>query len=1182
MSPQSVAFSPDGRFLAVAGSTPDAVAMFSVSAGGVVAPVGLASSTGGSSPASVAFSPDGKLLAVANRGSNSVSMFFVATDGRLTLVSSPVPTGSLPTTLAFSPNGEVLVTSNPGDSSLSTFNVASTGVLSPAGAPFSQFDGPALAFAFCSDEMLVTSNATGSTSSVAVGPAGELSGLSSQSAGLPAYAATCGTSGRWFAKASTFDDTVSLFTVADTGYLGPVGPPVSTGHIPEFVQFSPDETLLATADYGAHSVSMFTVSSNGVLTQAGPPTVAGPGPIALAFSPSGKLLVTVNTGNWTIQPFWVSKRGRLTRIGVPTTTEARPEGIAFSPAGEFLAVANRGDDSVSMYSVWPSGASTAVGSPAQAGSGPVAVAFRADGERLAVANAGDDSVSMFAVSDGGGLTSVGAPAATGDDPEAVAFSPDGSLLATANREDDSVSMFQVSLTGVLTPIGSSITVGDFPSWVAFSPDGALLATANSLDDTVSVFSVSAGGELTSVGTPTQTGSFPTSLEFSPDGTLLATANMGGDSVSAFSVSTSGALTPSGSEATGADPIAVTFNHDGTLLATANRGAGSLSLLRVMPAGGLRPVGSETPAGLAPASVDFSPDGSLLALANENEDTLSVFPLEAPALDAWIPLHPSPATMSTSGVFGFESNYPSTFECSLDGGAFEPCEQDTTFPGLDEGGHILEVRARDLVGNAVATTATWSWLIDRTQPSAPELLAPVGGATGLKTAVDVSWRAATDAGSGMDLYELVVDGEVYRPVADGDCGPVCPPVSVKPLVDGQHTWRVDARDGAGNWASSETRTFTVDAASPSEFTLAGPQDGFATTDSRPTLSWNAAVDAGTGVANYDVLVDEHVVASVDASTTSVTLATALSEGVHRWRVVAYDAHGNKRTSLAHTLVVDVTHPTARLTAAPNPALAGRSVVFDAGQSSDAGSGIARYEWDLDGDGVFERDGEATASLTQSYAEPGTFGVQLRVTDRAGLSATARIDQRITTGSRSRGQLGVSIDDGARFTNDPKVTITAAWPSFASEMLVSNDGGFKAARPYGLRESTAWTLDSSGIERLPKTVYVRFLRGLTVSETYTDDIILDERPPSVLEAHLRPGRHAAQLRLRARDRGLAGLKAVQVTNDRRRPKAKFRAYRATVKLTKRKGERRLKLGKPVFVRVRDRAGNLSTWHVAQRTR
>ena len=115
-------------------------------------------------------------------------------------------------------------------------------------------------------------------------------------------------------------------------------------------------------------------------------------------------------------------------------------------------------------------------------------------------------------------------------------------------------------------------------------------------------------------------------------------------------------------------------------------------------------------------------------------------------------------------------------------------------------------------------------------------------------------------------------------------------------------------------------------------------------------------------------------------------------------------------------------------------------------------------------------------------------------------------------------------------------------------------------------------------------MRFVRGLTVSETYIDDIILDESAPSVTSARVTPstGAGAPLLSIRARDRGLAGVAGVQVTNDPRNPKANYHAYRATLKLVRRPGERRLNVRKKLYVRVRDRAGNTSKWRTVTRAR
>jgi hypothetical protein len=140
-------------------------------------------------------------------------------------------------------------------------------------------------------------------------------------------------------------------------------------------------------------------------------------------------------------------------------------------------------------------------------------------------------------------------------------------------------------------------------------------------------------------------------------------------------------------------------------------------------------------------------------------------------------------------------------------------------------------------------------------------------------------------------------------------------------------------------------------------------------------------------------------------------------------------------------------------------------------------------------------------------------------------------------------------------------------------VANDGGFAGALPLPLAKETAWRLDSSGPERLPKTVYLRFLTGPFASPNFTDDIILDERPPVVDSASVAAPAGTAsasklkkwKLKVKARDSN-SGVRSVQVTANKRKP-GRAIAYkrRLTVKLGSR----------PKFLRARDRAGNFSAW-------
>ncbi|HEX5620422.1 MAG TPA: M36 family metallopeptidase, partial [Solirubrobacteraceae bacterium] len=68
--------------------------------------------------------------------------------------------------------------------------------------------------------------------------------------------------------------------------------------------------------------------------------------------------------------------------------------------------------------------------------------------------------------------------------------------------------------------------------------------------------------------------------------------------------------------------------------------------------------------------------------------------------------------------------------------------------------------------------------------------------------------------------------------------------------------------------------------------------------------------------------------------------------------------------------------------PKPLDVAQAATFDATRSRAGDAPIARYEWDLDGNGSFETDGGTTPTATHSYTETGRYNVGLRVTDANG--------------------------------------------------------------------------------------------------------------------------------------------------------------------------------------------------------
>ena len=80
-------------------------------------------------------------------------------------------------------------------------------------------------------------------------------------------------------------------------------------------------------------------------------------------------------------------------------------------------------------------------------------------------------------------------------------------------------------------------------------------------------------------------------------------------------------------------------------------------------------------------------------------------------DTTIDSGPSGTVSTSSADFAFSSSEPnSTFECSLDGGAFSACTSPKSYTNLSDGSHTLQVRATDAAGNTDATPAARTWTV----------------------------------------------------------------------------------------------------------------------------------------------------------------------------------------------------------------------------------------------------------------------------------------------------------------------------------------------------------------------------------------------------------------------------------------------------------------------------------------
>ncbi|HXV71439.1 MAG TPA: carbohydrate binding domain-containing protein [Acidimicrobiia bacterium] len=157
--------------------------------------------------------------------------------------------------------------------------------------------------------------------------------------------------------------------------------------------------------------------------------------------------------------------------------------------------------------------------------------------------------------------------------------------------------------------------------------------------------------------------------------------------------------------------------------------------------------------------------------------------------------PGSSVSDTTAVFTFSANEPSTFQCRLDGGTFEPCTSPFTYDNLSAGPHTFQVFAVDASYNMDATPAEQTWEI---VTEGTELIGNPGFESGLD-----GWRG--DGSS--NLLARVPGGnssswavEISKSSGGGTCG-----------IDDSPNWVATTEAGtytAGIWARTDTSGITL--------------------------------------------------------------------------------------------------------------------------------------------------------------------------------------------------------------------------------------------------------------------------------------------------------------------------------------------------------------------------------------
>jgi len=284
---------------------------------------------------------------------------------------------------------------------------------------------------------------------------------------------------------------------------------------------------------------------------------------------------------------------------------------------------------------------------------------------------------------------------------------------------------------------------------------------------------------------------------------------------------------------------------------------------------------------------------------------------------------------------------------------------------------IKIQARNSNDSLLCEYKSNEFKIDSDPPADFDLISPVNGAT-----VDLNptfqWESTTDNLSGVDHYELWIDGS---PVESSLQTTNYTLTEQQKLTSGLHTWTVKAVDHAGlvrEALHTWSLTASEDNTPPSPFHLLSPGNNTWTSSTNPLLTWEASSDTGTGLMKYQIYLDDEIaIDSIPPSITS-TNEIPLTPGDHLWYVVAVDSFQNSRKSEeTWTVRMDNVPPMPFSLSQPqdNKWINNTTPTFTWEATSDTSTGIGLFEYQLWCDGSLKVDhisGE-TSSVTLTEAQ-----------------------------------------------------------------------------------------------------------------------------------------------------------------------------------------------------------------------
>ncbi|MGH2691416.1 MAG: Ig-like domain-containing protein [Actinomycetota bacterium] len=277
----------------------------------------------------------------------------------------------------------------------------------------------------------------------------------------------------------------------------------------------------------------------------------------------------------------------------------------------------------------------------------------------------------------------------------------------------------------------------------------------------------------------------------------------------------------------------------------------------------------------------------------------------------ITLAPASPGSDLTPSWSFTTDAGATTECELSGGSlpggYAPCTSPASYDltGEPDDSYTFSVRATDAAGNT-GPSATDTYVLDSTVPGGPTItVSPSTPSDNLNP----TWEFTVEAGSTAEC-EWSYEGTVLQPFATCS-GPQSFDLTGDP--DGDYTFSVQARDGAGNPSAPVSSVYSLDTTDPGPPTidLAPSSPGSSTSP-----SWTFTVDPGSS-AECELQRGGVVVSAWQScSSPDVHDLSGEPDGDYDFSVRAVDAAGNTGPATTSSYTLDTTGPDVNITSSPS--------------------------------------------------------------------------------------------------------------------------------------------------------------------------------------------------------------------------------------------------------------------------